>query len=103
MLFRSRGTNFQLKVWQALLAVPAGKLVTYGDLASMIGAPNAQRAVGSAVGANPVSYLIPCHRVIRSLGVLGNYGGGKTRKQALIGWESAQTTAATMSPTCVVE
>lgn len=101
-----RGTNFQLKVWQALLAIPPGKLVTYGDLASVIGAPRAQRAVGSAVGQNPIAYLIPCHRVIRSLGVIGNYRWGHERKRALLGWEAAQTktnrnhtASATMSPT----
>lgn len=83
--------------------IPAGRLVTYGDLASVVGSPQAQRAVGSAVGENPIAYLIPCHRVIRRLGVIGNYRSGKARKQALIGWESAHTAAATMSPTCVVE
>jgi AraC family transcriptional regulator of adaptative response/methylated-DNA-[protein]-cysteine methyltransferase len=88
-----RGTNFQLQVWQALLAIPAGKLVTYGDLASVIGAPTAQRAVGSAVGQNPIAYLIPCHRVIRSLGVIGNYRWGHERKRAMIGWESSRTEA----------
>jgi AraC family transcriptional regulator of adaptative response/methylated-DNA-[protein]-cysteine methyltransferase len=85
-----RGTNFQLKVWQALLTIPSGSLTNYGDLATRISAPNAPRAVGSAVGRNPISYLIPCHRVIRSLGVLGNYGGGRERKQAMIGWEATQ-------------
>jgi AraC family transcriptional regulator of adaptative response/methylated-DNA-[protein]-cysteine methyltransferase len=85
-----RGTNFQLKVWQALLTIPSGSLTNYGDLAARISAPNAQRAVGSALGRNPIAYLIPCHRVIRSLGVLGNYGGGRERKQAMIGWEVAR-------------
>lgn len=98
LLVHLRGTNFQLKVWQALLTIPPGKLVTYGHLASAVGAPKAQRAVGSAVGHNPIAYLIPCHRVIRSLGVIGNYRWGGARKQALIGWESAQRAAATMSP-----
>ena len=88
-----RGTNFQLKVWQALLTIPSGKLVSYGDLAALIGEPNASRAVGSAIGRNAIAYLIPCHRVIRSLGVIGDYRWGSTRKQALIGWESAQTPA----------
>jgi AraC family transcriptional regulator of adaptative response/methylated-DNA-[protein]-cysteine methyltransferase len=86
-----RGTNFQLKVWQALLAIPSGKLVSYGDVATMIGIPKGQRAVGSAVGRNPIAYLIPCHRVIQGLGVFGNYGGGRLRKQAMIAWEGART------------
>ena len=85
-----RGTNFQLKVWQALLAIPSGCVTSYGDLAAKINAPNAQRAVGSAVGRNPISYLIPCHRVIQGLGVFGNYGGGPVRKQAMIGWEAVR-------------
>ncbi len=84
-----RGTNFQLKVWQALLTIPAGSLVCYSDIASLIGAPKAQRAVGSAVGKNPIAYLIPCHRVIQSLGVLGHYHWGPVRKQAMIGREAA--------------
>ncbi len=86
-----RGTNFQLKVWQALLTIPCGRLANYGDLAAKIGAPGASRAVGSAVGRNPVAYLIPCHRVIRSLGVIGDYRWGRERKQAIIGWETART------------
>jgi AraC family transcriptional regulator of adaptative response/methylated-DNA-[protein]-cysteine methyltransferase len=85
-----RGTNFQLKVWQALLTIPCGRLANYGDLAMKVGAPQASRAVGSAVGRNPVAYLIPCHRVIRSLGVIGDYRWGRERKQAMIGWESGK-------------
>jgi AraC family transcriptional regulator of adaptative response/methylated-DNA-[protein]-cysteine methyltransferase len=85
-----RGTNFQLKVWQALLSIPAGHLTDYSDLATTIGAPKASRAVGSAVGRNPIAYLIPCHRVIRNLGVIGDYRWGHERKQAMIGWETAQ-------------
>jgi AraC family transcriptional regulator, regulatory protein of adaptative response / methylated-DNA-[protein]-cysteine methyltransferase len=84
-----RGTNFQLKVWQALLTIPTGQLTNYRDLAAKIGAPRASRAVGSAVGRNPIAYLIPCHRVIRSLGVIGDYRWGRERKQAMIGWEGA--------------
>ena len=84
------GTNFQLKVWQALLTIPAGRLTNYSDLAAKIDAPNVQRAVGSAVGRNPIAYLIPCHRVIRSLGVIGDYRWGHERKQAMIGWETAR-------------
>ena len=85
-----RGTNFQLKVWEALLTIPSGKLVSYGNVAAMIGVPKAHRAVGSAVGRNPIAYLIPCHRVIQGLGAFGNYGGGRLRKQAMIGWEAAR-------------
>jgi AraC family transcriptional regulator of adaptative response/methylated-DNA-[protein]-cysteine methyltransferase len=88
-----RGTNFQLKVWQALLTIPPGKLVSYGNIAAMVGAQNAQRAVGSAIARNPIGYLIPCHRVIQSLGVLGNYRWGSVRKQAIIGWETAHAVA----------
>jgi AraC family transcriptional regulator of adaptative response/methylated-DNA-[protein]-cysteine methyltransferase len=76
-------------VWQALLRIPPGCLVSYGDLAALIGAPKAARAVGSAVGANPIAYLIPCHRVIQSLGVIGHYHWGAARKQAMIGRELA--------------
>jgi AraC family transcriptional regulator, regulatory protein of adaptative response / methylated-DNA-[protein]-cysteine methyltransferase len=85
-----RGTNFQLKVWQALLTIPSGSLANYGDLAAKIGTPRASRAVGSAVGRNPIAYLIPCHRVIRSLGIIGDYRWGRERKQAMIGWETAR-------------
>lgn len=83
-----RGTNFQLRVWRALLEVPRGCLVSYGQLASAIGDPRAARAVGSAVGANPLAYLIPCHRVIRETGVLGDYRWGRERKGALVAWET---------------
>jgi AraC family transcriptional regulator of adaptative response/methylated-DNA-[protein]-cysteine methyltransferase len=86
-----RGTNFQLKVWQALLTIPPGRLTNYGNLAAKIGAPRASRAVGSAVGRNPIAWLIPCHRAIRSLGVIGDYRWGRERKQAIIGWETART------------
>ncbi len=85
-----RGTPFQLKVWEALLKVPMGELTTYGALASSVGNARAQRAVGTAVGGNPVAFLIPCHRVIRSTGVIGNYHWGSNRKTAIIGWESAK-------------
>jgi AraC family transcriptional regulator of adaptative response/methylated-DNA-[protein]-cysteine methyltransferase len=84
-----RGTNFQVKVWEALLRIPAGGAVSYGDVARWIGQPGASRAVGSAVGANLISYLIPCHRVLRSSGVVGDYRWGHTRKQAILAWESA--------------
>ena len=82
-----RGTLFQLRVWRALLRVPSGTLTTYGRLAEAIGQSKAARAVGSAVGANPISFIIPCHRVIRETGALGNYGGGRIRKRAMVGWE----------------
>jgi AraC family transcriptional regulator of adaptative response/methylated-DNA-[protein]-cysteine methyltransferase len=82
-----RGTPFQVRVWRALLNVPSGSLTTYGRLSTAITQPSAARAVGSAVGANPISFVIPCHRVIRETGALGNYGGGRIRKRAIIGWE----------------
>ncbi len=82
-----RGTNFQLKVWEALLQVEPGGLTTYSQLARRIGDPHAARAVGSAVGANPLPVLIPCHRVIRAVGEFGDYHYGAARKLALLGWE----------------
>jgi AraC family transcriptional regulator of adaptative response/methylated-DNA-[protein]-cysteine methyltransferase len=85
-----KGTNFQLSVWQALLRIPSGELVGYGDIARHLGKPGAARAVGSAVGSNPISYLIPCHRVIRAVADFGNYRWGAARKKAMIGWEAAQ-------------
>lgn len=85
-----RGTDFQLKVWESLLKIPMGKLGTYGQIAQQIGNPDASRAVGTAIGSNPVAFLIPCHRVIRASGTLGGYRWGTTRKTALIGWESAK-------------
>lgn len=84
-----RGTEFQLKVWEALLKIPFGELVSYGDLSTQIGNPKASRAVGSAIGSNPVAYLIPCHRVIQSTGLFGGYKWDLSRKKAIIGWESA--------------
>ncbi len=84
-----RGTNFQLKVWEALLKIPFGSRVTYGDIASSIGAPKANRAVGSAVGANLISVLIPCHRVILSSGVIHNYRWGVARKKCVLAMEEA--------------
>lgn len=86
-----KGTAFQLKVWETLLKVPAGGLTTYARLATSLNNPNACRAVGSAVGDNPVAFLIPCHRVIRSTGDIGQYHWGSTRKNAMIGWEAAKT------------
>ncbi len=86
-----RGTNFQIKVWEALLRIPVGSVATYGRIARDIGQPTAMRAVGSAVGHNPVAVLIPCHRVIRTLGEFGNYRYGAARKKALLAHEFAQT------------
>ena len=83
------GTPFQLKVWEALLRIPAGQRVTYQQVAQAAGSPKASRAVGNAVGKNPLSWLIPCHCVIRSNGMLGGYHWGEARKLALLGWESA--------------
>ncbi|MDH5826130.1 methylated-DNA--[protein]-cysteine S-methyltransferase [Sphingobacterium faecium] len=85
-----KGTDFQLKVWESLLKIPMGKLVTYGDVAQQIGNAKASRAVGTAIGSNPVAFLIPCHRVIQASGITGGYMWGPTRKTAIIGWESAQ-------------
>jgi len=84
-----KGTDFQLKVWEALLKIPMGKLSTYGKLANEIGNPNASRAVGTAIGSNPIAFLIPCHRVIQNSGTFGGYMWGNTRKTAIIGWEQA--------------
>lgn len=83
------GTPFQLQVWQALLAIPEGQAVTYSDIAAYVGKPKAMRAVGTAVGRNPISWLIPCHRVLRTSGALGGYHWGVTRKRAMMAWESA--------------
>lgn len=84
-----KGTDFQIKVWETLLKVPAGGLTTYASLAKKAGSENAYRAVGTAVGSNPVAFLIPCHRVIKSTGEVGQYHWGSTRKNAIIGWEAA--------------
>jgi AraC family transcriptional regulator of adaptative response/methylated-DNA-[protein]-cysteine methyltransferase len=89
-----RGTNFQVKVWRALLALPAGTLCSYRQLGARVGAPaGAARAVGQAVGANPVAWLIPCHRVIRAAGGLGGYRWGLPKKRTMIAWESARHAA----------
>ncbi len=84
------GTNFQIKVWEALIKIPFGAVVSYEDVAVGIGLPQATRAVGTAVGKNPLSFVIPCHRVIRKDADFGNYGGGPTRKKAILGWEAAR-------------
>lgn len=86
-----RGTNFQIKVWEALLSIPTGALTTYEHIATQIGNPRAVRAVGSAVGDNPIAYLIPCHRVIRKSGEFGNYLYGSARKKAILAREFIMT------------
>lgn len=93
-----RGTNFQIQVWEALLKIPLGKAVTYEDIADHIGMPRAARAVGNAVGANPIPFLIPCHRVIRKMGDFGNYGEGPARKKAILGWEAVRRHAPAPQP-----
>ena len=85
-----KGTEFQLKVWEALLRVPCAGVVTYKDIATSIGQSGASRAVGSAIGSNPIAYLIPCHRVIQASGAIGGYMWGPTRKAAILGWEAAK-------------
>ena len=85
------GTPFQLKVWEALLKIPMGCLTTYGDIADIIGKPNASRAVGTAIGRNPIALLIPCHRVIQKSGQIGGYMWGENRKRAIIAWEGLKT------------
>ena len=84
------GTAFQLKVWEALLKIPMGHLTTYGSIAQGINTPKAHRAVGTAIGKNPIAFLIPCHRVIQSSGNIGSYMWGSTRKSAIIGWEASK-------------
>jgi AraC family transcriptional regulator of adaptative response/methylated-DNA-[protein]-cysteine methyltransferase len=86
-----KGTAFQLKIWESLLRVPEGELRTYAQVAAAAESGAAVRAAGTAIGANPVGYLIPCHRVIRGTGELGQYRWGATRKAALVGWEGART------------
>ncbi|MFZ2096299.1 MAG: bifunctional helix-turn-helix domain-containing protein/methylated-DNA--[protein]-cysteine S-methyltransferase [Anaerolineales bacterium] len=86
------GSHFQLKVWEALLRIPSGNVVTYRDIASYLGEPKASRAVGNALARNPVAVLIPCHRVINSLGEFGHYHYGEARKVALLGWEMSRAT-----------
>ena len=85
------GTNFQIRVWDALLRIPEGQVRTYEEVAENIGTPTAARAVGGAVGANHIAYLIPCHRVIRKSGIVEGYRWGSTRKRAILAWESAHT------------
>jgi AraC family transcriptional regulator of adaptative response/methylated-DNA-[protein]-cysteine methyltransferase len=87
------GTDFEVRVWQALLRIPLGRATTYSDVADHIGKPKAARAVGAAVGKNPVSFVVPCHRVLGRSGALTGYHWGLTRKQAIIGWEAGQLAA----------
>jgi AraC family transcriptional regulator of adaptative response/methylated-DNA-[protein]-cysteine methyltransferase len=87
------GAPFQIKVWEALLRVPSGHVTTYSDIARVIGHPAAVRAVGTAVGRNPISVLIPCHRALRKSGELGGYHWGLPRKRAILAWESARADA----------
>ncbi len=86
-----KGTSFQLQVWQALLNIPTGELSTYGDIGKSIQKEKASRAIGTAIGSNPIAYLIPCHRVIRSTGSFSGYRWGVTRKKAMIAWEGNKT------------
>jgi AraC family transcriptional regulator of adaptative response/methylated-DNA-[protein]-cysteine methyltransferase len=85
-----KGTNFQIKVWEALLRIPPGRMLSYSQLAALAGVPRASRAVGSAMAANTIGYLIPCHRVIRNDGDIGHYRWDPVRKAALLGWEAAR-------------
>lgn len=89
------GTDFEVKVWETLLSIPLGKATTYGTLANYIGKPKAARAVGAAVGRNPVSFVVPCHRVVGSTGKLTGYHWGVARKRAMLGWETGVTTTST--------
>ena len=89
-----KGTNFQIKVWEALLRIPSGRITTYAGLAGSIGQPRAARAVGGAIAANPIAYLIPCHRVIRNTGAFGDYRWGALRKRILLSRELAHAEAA---------
>jgi AraC family transcriptional regulator of adaptative response/methylated-DNA-[protein]-cysteine methyltransferase len=85
-----KGTNLQIKVWQALLKIPRGRLISYEAVARKIGRPEAVRAVANAVASNPVAFLIPCHRVIRKTGVIGDYRWGSARKKAILSWEAGR-------------
>ncbi len=86
-----QGSNFQIKVWESLMSLPAGMAFSYQQIAASIAQPSASRAVANAVAKNPVGYLIPCHRVIRNTGVIGGYRWGSERKQAILAWEAANT------------
>jgi len=90
LLLHLKGTDFQLKVWEALLKIPLGHLSTYGEIAQQISRPKASRAVGTAIGSNPVAFIIPCHRVIQASGEIGGYKWDCNRKRTIIGWENAR-------------
>ena len=94
-----KGTNFQIQVWRALLRIPSGHVVSYDQIARALGRPGAARAVGGAVAANPVSYLVPCHRVIQQSGAIGGYYWGPARKRAMLGWEAARFAHPEPTPT----
>ena len=87
------GTDFQVRVWEALLQIPMGKARTYSSIAASIGSPSASRAVGAANGANPLSFVVPCHRAIGKSGDLTGYHWGLTRKRAILGWEAGQVSS----------
>ncbi|MER8724309.1 methylated-DNA--[protein]-cysteine S-methyltransferase [Mesorhizobium sp. M1027] len=87
------GTDFQVRVWEALLCIPMGQACTYSSIAARIGAPSASRAVGAAVGANPMSFVVPCHRALGKSGALTGYHWGLTRKRAILGWEAGQVSS----------
>ena len=87
------GTDFEIRVWETLLSIPMGKAATYSDIAKKLGNPKGARAVGAAVGKNPVSFVVPCHRVVGKSGNLTGYHWGLTRKRAMLGWEAAQVAA----------
>ncbi|MFL5177659.1 MAG: methylated-DNA--[protein]-cysteine S-methyltransferase, partial [Microvirga sp.] len=87
------GTDFEVRVWQTLLTIPLGRATTYSDIARRIGRPSAARAVGAAVGKNPISFVVPCHRVLGRSGALTGYHWGLTRKQAILGWEAGRLAA----------
>jgi AraC family transcriptional regulator of adaptative response/methylated-DNA-[protein]-cysteine methyltransferase len=87
------GTDFEVRVWETLLKVPLGRAATYSDVARKIGKPNAPRAVGAAVGKNPISFVVPCHRIVGTSGALTGYHWGLTRKRAMLGWEQAKLIA----------
>ena len=84
------GTDFEVRVWETLLGIPMGSAKTYSEIAAMLGKPSAARAVGAAVGKNPISFVVPCHRVLGKSGALTGYHWGVTRKQAMLGWETGR-------------
>jgi AraC family transcriptional regulator of adaptative response/methylated-DNA-[protein]-cysteine methyltransferase len=92
------GSDFEIRVWETILRIPFGKASTYSDIASHIGKPKAARAVGTAVGKNPISFVVPCHRVLEKSGGLGGYHWGLTRKRAILGWEAGAMAAVKFIP-----